>query len=390
MNLGGMVDLGVPLDYLRDELAKLGLDEFRITAVRAKRKGIEGTLVTVTETVSHTHLAHSSVAMHTHTSQSRNYSDIIRIIRTSSLNPNVQELSLNIFGRVAEAEAKIHGVPVEKVHFHEVGAIDSIVDIVGAAICIDYLKPDRVISAPPELGKGLVTCDHGVFPVPAPATAEILKGIPVRLGNADHEATTPTGAAILAALTDEFTGQTEMEITRTGYGIGYRDTAALPNVLRVLLATTSGKTGTEEAMMLECNIDDMNPEHYEYLITKMLEMGADDVYITPILMKKTRPAHKLSVLCKNELAATLTGFILTETSTLGLRQYPVKKSILDRKTALVHTPWGEVRIKQALMDSRVLRSKPEYDDCVKIARTHNLPLQQVMNEVQKEMKKLEE
>ncbi len=390
MNLGAMIDLGVPLNYLRDELAKLGLDEFRITTARAKRKGIEGTLVTVTETTSHTHHTHSSVAMHAHTSQSRNYSDIIQIIRKSSLNENVEKLSLAIFSRVAEAEAKIHGVPIEKVHFHEVGAIDSIVDIVGAAICIDYLKPDRIVSAPPELGKGLVTCDHGIFPVPAPATAEILKGIPVRMGNADHEATTPTGAAILASLTDEFTGQTELEITSTGYGIGYRDTDALPNVLRVLLATSSGKTGTEEATMLECNIDDMNPEHYDYLITKMLEIGADDVFITPIIMKKTRPAHKLSALCKNELVAALTGFILTETSTLGLRQYPVKKSILDRKTAIVHTRWGEVRIKQALMDNKIIKSKPEYDDCVQIARTHNLPLQQVMHEVQEEMKKLEE
>ncbi len=390
MNLGAMLDLGVPLNYLRDELAKLGLDEFKITAARAKRKGIEGTLVTVTETTQHTHHAHSSVSVHAHALQSRNYSDIIHIIRKSSLNEKVKELSLRIFSRVAEAEAKIHGVPVEKVHFHEVGAIDSIVDIVGAAICIDYLKPDRIVSSPPELGKGLVNCDHGVFPVPAPATAEILKGIPVRMGSVDHEATTPTGAAILAALAHEFTAQLELEIINTGYGIGYRDTAALPNVLRVLLATTSGKTSTEEATMLECNIDDMNPEHYAYLITKMLEMGADDVFITPIIMKKTRPAHKLSVLCKNELIAPLTRFIFTETSTLGLRQYPVKKSILDRKTTIVQTPWGEVRIKQGLMDNKIIKSKPEYDDCVQIAQAHNLPLHQVMNEVQKEMKKLEE
>jgi uncharacterized protein (TIGR00299 family) protein len=267
-----------------------------------------------------------------------------------------------------------------------VGAIDSIVDIVGAAICLDFMKPDRILCSTIELGGGFVQCAHGTYPVPAPATAEIIKNIPVRKGSVDYEATTPTGAAILAAIVEQFTDHTEFKILKTGYGIGNKD-ASIPNVLRVFLceSLTADETETVPGVIVECNIDDMNPEFYDYIIDSLFSAGAKDVFITPIIMKKSRPAVKLSVLCTPEDENRVNEVLFRETSTLGVRKYNIDKTMLDRKTEQVETKFGVVRVKSAFFQGVCIKSKPEYEDCIKIARSSGIPVSHVYHEVEKEI-----
>jgi uncharacterized protein (TIGR00299 family) protein len=296
----------------------------------------------------------------------------------------VKERSIKMFTKLAEAEAKIHGKKINEVHFHEVGAIDSIVDIVGAAICIEYLKPDRIMASEVELGGGFVKCEHGTFPVPAPATAEILKGVPVRTGAVKFESTTPTGALILACNVDEFAPMKGMKITRTAYGIGQAD-LDIPNVLRVYMAESLDKDPSPadrvEAWILECNIDDMNPEMYGFVMDTLFDLGADDVFITPISMKKARPASKLSVLCSEDKKEAMVESLLTQTTTLGVRSYRVEKTMLQREFSSLSTPYGEVTIKTGFFKGQKLKAKPEYEDCVRIAKENNIPVNQVYQEI---------
>jgi uncharacterized protein (TIGR00299 family) protein len=296
----------------------------------------------------------------------------------------VKDISLAIFAKVAEAEAKIHNKALDDVHFHEVGAIDSIVDIVGAAICIDQLEPDLIQCSTIELGGGMVQCAHGLYPVPAPATSEIVKNIPVRKGTVNYEATTPTGAAILAACVNEFTDKADFKIIRIGYGIGSKD-AVIPNVLRVYECEVNNdkETQTIPSYIIECNIDDMNPELYDYIIDSLFSAGAKDVFITPIIMKKSRPAVKLSILCTPDAESRINEVLFRETSTIGVRKYLIDKTMLDRKIEQVTTRFGEVRVKSAYYQGVCIKSKPEYDDCTKIARSKNIPISQVYHEVEK-------
>jgi uncharacterized protein (TIGR00299 family) protein len=269
------------------------------------------------------------------------------------------------------------------VHFHEVGAVDSIVDIVGAAICIEYLNPDRIMASEVELGGGFVTCEHGTFPVPAPATMEILTGVPVRSGAVKFESTTPTGALILACNVDEFGPIEGLRIQKTAYGIGQAE-LDIPNVLRVFLAESPGKEEDPEqvkAWILECNIDDMNPEMYGFAMDTLFELGADDVFITPISMKKARPASKLSVLCSAERKQSLIESLLTQTTSLGVRSYEVDKTMLKREFSKLQTSYGEVRIKTGIFRGKKLKSKPEYDDCVRLARENGIPVNQIYQEI---------
>ena len=428
MNLGAMIDLGVDADYLTGELQKLKLDGYEIRISEQQRRGITGTRVEVLLTGDeymhdHDHGHNHSDEYHGHSHghhhspfsiferlkrriipeyyrelerdqehhhhEHRNLNDIERIIRESDLSDKVKTMSMNIFRMVAQAEAKVHGKSLEEVHFHEVGAIDSIVDIVGAAICIDCLAPDRIIASPVEMGGGFVNCAHGTFPVPAPATLEIMKGKPMKLGAVPFETATPTGVAILVALADEFTETPAFVIVKTGYGIGHRDTE-IPNVLRVCLGETNepehhGKCDsiaestmtTVDTTVIECNIDDMNPERYAYVMERLFDAGADDVYLQNIMMKKSRPAVMLSVLCEPEKIPNIEPILFTETSTLGVRRQYMKKTALDRRYGTVHTPWGEVRIKEAFYQGVKLRTKPEYDDCVDIARKHGISIEKV-------------
>ena len=304
------------------------------------------------------------------------------MILSSSLGQAVKEMSIAIFTRVAEAEAHIHNTSLEDVHFHEVGAIDSIVDIVGAAICIQQLAPDMIMGSTVELGGGSVRCAHGIYPVPAPATANILTGIPVKKGTVDYEATTPTGAAILAACVQEFTDRVRFTMQKTGYGIGSKD-AQIPNVLRVFLGTDV-TTGTEQtpSFIIECNIDDMNPEFYDYIIDSLFVAGAMDVFITPIIMKKSRPAVKLSVLCPTDVELQINEVLFKETSTLGVRKYLVEKTMLEREIHVVQTQYGDIRVKSAFYQGISIKAKPEYDDCMKIARDLKIPISQVYRAVE--------
>ncbi len=404
MNLGALIDLGVDIDFLKNELQKIHVGGFEIKVSKAIKKGIEGTKLEVIldseksketskikfnpQNFKMTAGAHNHLLIQSGDNQDRTYTDIKLLIEQSSLNTKVKELSLDMFYRIAVAEGKIHGMPLEEVHFHEVGAVDSIVDIVGAAICIDYLKPDKIISTPPQLGGGFVKCAHGMFPVPAPATAEILKGIPVKTGAINSETTTPTGAAILATLCNSFSEKNEFIPQKIAYGIGHKD-FDIPNVLRVMLAEVSEQIAsweTEKSNLIECNIDDMSPESFGYIMQKLFDAGADDVFFEPIIMKKNRPAQKISVLVKDNLLDTVLSIIFTETTTLGIRVVDCEKKMLHRKWESIESKWGNVRIKYGILNGKIIKAKPEYDDCLKIANEYKLPVSQVLDEINRLIK----
>ena len=370
MNLGALIDLGVPSDFLISELQKLNIDGYEIEISRELKNGISGTRANV-------------VLKHHEHHHHRNVNDIESIIDKSDLNDSIKKMAKSIFHKVAEAEAKVHNKPLDKVHFHEVGAIDSIVDIVGAAICMDYLKPDKVLCTPVQVGGGFIKCAHGTFPVPAPATSEILKDIPIKTGAVDTETTTPTGAAILATVVDRFVHQTELNITKTGYGIGYKD-LEIPNVLRVHICEHNKTSDIqhEKACIIECNLDDSNPETFGYIMEKLFEKGAQDVYLTPIIMKKSRPAVTLSILCHESEIEKMEEIILSETTTLGLRKYWVEKKMLPRETKVIKSKFGNIRVKYSTY-GELIKHKPEYDDCIKAARENNVTLAEVYNEIER-------
>ena len=401
MNLGAMIDLGIGADYLKKELGKLPVHGYTLKVEKDIRKGITGTRVQVIIDEMHIHLQdhehrHQHEHEHEHEHQHEHllgpslhhhhhnsFAEIKQLILSSSLDNRVKDLSIAIFENVARAEGKVHNKPVGDVHFHEVGALDSIVDIVGAAICLNKLGVDSVKCSTVELGGGSVHCAHGLYPVPAPATAEIVKNMPVRKGTVDYEATTPTGAAILAACVNEFTDRTTFRILKAGYGIGSKD-SDIPNVLRVFLCDSSSPDEPEivPSNIIECNIDDMNPEFYDYIIDSLFAAGAKDVYITPIIMKKSRPAVTLSVLCSTDVESRVNEILFRETSTIGVRKYQVEKTMLDRKIENIVTRFGEVRVKSAYYRGECIKSKPEYDDCIKIAREQGIPVNQVYREVE--------
>jgi uncharacterized protein (TIGR00299 family) protein len=381
MNLGAMIDLGVDPKSLVDQLSRLGLPGYEMKITKDQRKGIAGTKVDVViDEIPHDHDKGHNHDHHNH----RNLEDISHIIQASDLSQAVKDRSIMMFRKLAEAEGKIHNQPIEEVHFHEVGAIDSIVDIVGAAICIESIAPDMIMSSAVELGGGFVKCEHGIFPVPAPATAEILAGIPVKSGAAPYEMTTPTGALILACNAVKFGPMQDFRISRTAYGIGNRD-MDIPNVLRVHLAESTGHANgspeTRKALVMECNIDDMNPEMYGYVMEILFGLGADDVFITPVMMKKARPASKLTVLCSPDKKQTITETLLTHTTSLGVRSYEVDKTMLEREFTKIQTKYGEVTVKTAIYRGKHLKSKPEYEDCIRLAKEHGIPVQKIYDEI---------
>jgi len=409
MTIGALLDLGIDQDLFLAELNKIHLNEFEIEIKRGLKKGISGTDFTVHLTHQehsheehtheheddhnhhehthehhhehsheheHTHEHHHTEKPHDH-AHTRNLSDIYTIINRSDLSEYVKIASKKIFLIVAEAEAKIHAKTIDEVHFHEVGAVDSIVDIIGAAICVEMLQIDEIQCSDINLGSGFVYCEHGVFPVPAPATLEILKGVPVYSKNAKKELTTPTGAAILKALCSEFGSLPEFIIEKIGYGLGKRDMET-PNVLRVIIGK---KKSPSTLTMLETNIDNMNPEIYSYLFPKLLDNKALDVFVTPIIMKKNRPANILSVLCNEEMAGQLEEILFTETSTLGIRKYKVEREELQREFKNVTTRYGMITVKYAFRNGKLLKFTPEYEDCRLIAEKTNIPLIQIINEI---------
>jgi len=368
MNLGAMLDLGIELSYLKGELEKLNLGGWELIAEKSQRHGISGTKVTVRQTV-HEH-AH------------RHLSDIQKIINGSLLPDEVKELSMLIFRKIADAEAKVHGIPVDKVHFHEVGAIDSIVDITGAAICFAALKPEAVFVSEIELGSGFVKCDHGSLPVPAPATAEIVRDLPVRTGGVGFEATTPTGAAILSVLGTEFGSTQAVRISRTGYGVGHKDHPEIPNLLRVSLGETVSLSATgHKALLIESNIDDMNPEFYDHVSERLFKAGASDVYFSQIIMKKGRPGVVLKVICETHLEDVMKEIIFRESTTLGIRIFEFRKETLAREFGKINTQYGEMTVKKSFYENVPVSFKPEYEECKRVAAENGIPVKEVYNHV---------
>lgn len=390
MNLAAMIDLGVNPEFLKAELSKLGLDnEFSLEISHDSRKGIHGTRVDVNLVHAHGHLGQTHDHGHHH-HEHRNLKDIEKIINSSGLNDQVKTTSIAIFKRVAEAEAKIHGSTVYEVHFHEVGATDSIIDIVGAAICFHKLEINGIWCSTIELGGGFVNCVHGKMPVPAPATSEILTGKPTTQGTVNKETTTPTGAAILAELVNIFSDSPRMIVQKTAYGIGHRDNE-IPNVLRVQLAKINQecKDGQTKSLptipvrLLQCNIDDMTGEMLGVTLDQLMEDGAMDVHFTPIVMKKNRPATTLSLLCSAEEEDRFKRLIFKHTTTLGIKSTEIEKTILGVSFDKLETPLGSVTMKNAILDGEVIRSKPELEDCRALAKRHGIALSEVYLQIGK-------
>jgi uncharacterized protein (TIGR00299 family) protein len=312
----------------------------------------------------------------------RNLMDIEHIIGSSRLNDNIKEISRGIFRKLAQAEAKIHGRPVEEVHFHEVGAVDSIVDIVGASICIDMLKIDLFQCSPINTGMGFVKCQHGIIPVPGPAALELLKGIPIYSEDINTELVTPTGAAIISYLCSNFGPIPLITMERTGYGAGKKE-LEIPNMLRVIIGEADKKK--DDVYVIECNIDDMNSEFYDYTMKRLFDEGALDVYMTGIIMKKNRPAVKLTVLVLEKDVDALSSIIFSETTTLGIRKYKVEREILERRSVEVDTGFGCVGVKVAYREGKPINYAPEYEDAKKAAMSSGKPIKEIYSMVLKKI-----
>ena len=365
MTLGAMVDLGVPVAWLKEEIGKIPLEGFDITAEKVVRKGITATNLTVSAEEAHHH---------------RHYSHIREMVEKSPFSEKVRETALAIFLRIAEAEAKIHGTTVERVHFHEVGAIDAIVDVVGTALCVEYLGLTRISASRIALGSGFARCAHGRLPVPVPAVLEILKGIPVHGANIPHELVTPTGAGIIATLAESFGAMPEMVIGATGYGSGKREHEASPNLLRVITGSGGGQAAhllRDRVSVVETAIDDMNPELFGHLMERLFSEGALDVCLIPMQMKKGRPGTKLQVVCPEAAQDTLARRILTETTSLGVRHYTVNRTLLKRRAVTVESPFGPVKAKEVTGPDGEVRVVPEYDAAREIALREGVSLRKV-------------
>ena len=361
MTLGALAELGVPVDWLARNLKdQLGLDDFQLTARRVKRCGISAT----------------SVSVEAENGPERDYQAISQMIAQSRLAEPVRRMSLAMFDRLAEAEAKIHECEKARVHFHEVGGVDAIVDMVGTAMGIDYLGIEKVFASPLPLGSGTVTCSHGTLPVPAPATAALLKGVPVYGSQIPFELVTPTGAAIITTLARDFGPVCDMVVENTGYGAGSRDLEARANVLRIITGS-SPDDGADAMVMVETCIDDMNPEIYAYVSDRWFADGARDVYMVPVYMKKGRPGVLLQVLCDSACQQDVMSRILSETSAIGVRYYPVSRRVLERRAVAVSTPYGEIAAKQVKTPEGGWRVAPEYESCRRAAEACNVALRTV-------------
>ncbi|MBU4301480.1 MAG: nickel pincer cofactor biosynthesis protein LarC [Actinobacteria bacterium] len=368
MILGAMVDLGLDLSDLTRVLSSLDLEEFRLEAREVASYGFRATKVDVI-------VPESSLV--------RTFNNIRDLIEYSPLSDTVKAKSLEIFMRLARAESVVHGKPIDQIHFHEVGAVDSILDIVGAAYGFDALGFTDVFSSPLPLGHGMIKTRHGSIPVPVPAVLEILEETPTYSSGIPTETVTPTGAAVIKSLATSFGNAPPMVLEKTGYGAGTRDLGA-PNLLRIITGDPEGfPTGTEElACQISTNIDDMNPEFYDYVIERLLDAGAHDVWLTPIQMKKTRPGTIITVLCSPGNAGTFKRILLEETSTFGLRTVTVMKKAIEREIIDVATSWGHVGVKVGREGSRVTSVSPEFSDCARIAGEHGVPIKEVFQEAQ--------
>ncbi|WP_031513922.1 nickel pincer cofactor biosynthesis protein LarC [Desulfofalx alkaliphila] len=372
MIVGAFLDAGLPFDRLEQELKKLNLTGWQISAQKIKKHGITGTKFSVK--VYHHHCRH-----HHH----RNLQDIEDIIRHSDFDEPIKETALKIFQRLAIAEAKVHGTSINEIHFHEVGAEDSIIDIVAAAIGFHHLKIDKVMASPLTTGTGFVKCAHGTIPVPAPATVELLHGVPYRHGDIAEEMVTPTGAAVLTSLCSEYRTMPEIITQAVGYGAGDRE-LPIPNLLRVHIGEISHASQREQVWVIEASIDDMNPEFISAATEQLLASGALDVYVSQVLMKKGRPGLVIHVLTPGDIREQLGQILLQHTTTIGYRYYPVWRQVLHREKVSVNTAYGSVTVKVAMEGEKIMNIAPEYRQCLELAKTHKVPLKQVYNMALKE------
>jgi len=387
MTIGALLDLGLDLEYLRSELLKMPVNGYRIKSSRVVRANLSAMKfdVDIDGDTGHTQDEHSHA--HPHSGAHRKASEILAMIGSSALNANSKRIATAIFTKLAISEGNVHHVSPEDVQFHEVGAVDSIVDTVGAAIGFDALGFERFICSPINVGGGFIHCQHGVYPVPVPATADLLRGAEIYSKHVSSELVTPTGAAILAAMVDDFRRVDGFSIERIGYGAGNKQFQNFPNCLRLLVGEESsravGRTAPaptddfSDIIVIEANIDDMTPQNFSYVTERLLEAGAFDVCTIPVQMKKGRSGFILQVLSPLNRCDVLSRLIFQETTSIGLRQYAAKRSALERKMVPVETRYGRVMIKVSMQDGKVVSSTPEYEDCARIAREKNVPLKEV-------------
>jgi uncharacterized protein (TIGR00299 family) protein len=362
MILGAILDAGLELERLQEGLRALQLTGYTISATKVKKRGIAGTFVDVKVEGPQ---------------EERRLPDIERIILESALPERVKTLSLKAFRRLAEAEAKVHNIPVEEVHFHEVGAVDAIVDVVGSILGLELLGVEEVYVSPLHLGYGMVKSAHGLLPVPAPATMELIKGVPVYGWDVEAELLTPTGAAILTTLACSFGSPPPFKLEKLGYGAGFWD-LPFPNLLRLCIGEKEAHGYEEDYVtVLEANIDDMNPQWFDHLIERLLEAGALDAYLSPIQMKKGRPGVKLGVIVQEEKLGPVLDAIFRESTTIGVRAYRAKRWKLEREEITVLTQFGEVKVKVARRGGQILNIAPEYEDCRKLAKERGVALKEV-------------
>jgi uncharacterized protein (TIGR00299 family) protein len=365
MTLGALVDAGLSFAALKSELDKLSVREFTLSKRRVEKHGIAGTKIDVNAREGHVH---------------RHLKDVLEIINSSSISASAKEKAGRVFQKLAEAEAKIHGTTIEAVHFHEVGAVDAIVDVVGAIVGLELLGIEAIYASKFRFGSGHTRGAHGAMPVPVPAVVEMTKGFPSERTDIPYELVTPTGAAILTALASNIGETIQLRTESTGYGAGTRDVKQVPNLLRVEIGELVADPRTDFPILLETNIDDMNPEIYGYLIDRLLEAGARDAFLTPVIMKKGRPGIQLTVLADPNKETELTELIFSETTTLGIRRLPVQRHVLERRADTVQTPYGPIRVKIADIGGKQ-RITPEYDDCARIAREKQVPILDVYKAV---------
>ena len=370
MILGSLIDAGLSRRGLREELKKLRIPNVRLKTERVLKAGLAATQVIV----------EGKNEKRTH----RNLIEILRIIERSRVETYVKEKSKEIFRRIARVEGEIHRTPMEEIHFHEVGGLDSIVDIVGSVWGIRQLGIEKIYVSKVNVGGGFVKCEHGILPVPAPATLSLMEGKPIFSSGVERELFTPTGAAILTTLGSGFGSMPPINIERIGCGAGRADLPH-PNLLRLIIGTSESAFGKERVVVIETNIDDMNPQFYDYVMEKLFALKVLEVFVTPILMKKNRPGHLLTVICPSEMLASVTEFLLEETTTIGLRWHEEERAKADREIISHRTKYGRIRFKVSRWEGKVVNLSPEYEDCKRLALEKGVPLKQIFEEVKREV-----
>jgi uncharacterized protein (TIGR00299 family) protein len=376
MILGALLDAGLPLDGLRDALGSLTLDREVVWTERVTRAGVSAIKLRVRGEGPSPDHTHDHEHQHGH-GEHRTLAEIVRLIEGAALSAPAKQRARALYAQLADAEAAIHGTPADKVHLHEVGALDSIIDIVGTVYALEALGVDRIVASPLNVGSGTIGSAHGLYPVPAPATARLLRGAPIYSGPQHGELVTPTGALLITAYADSFGPLPPMRLAHVGYGAGTRDPQDTPNVLRVLIGESDESSPVHRVVVIEAEIDDMNPQIFGTLMSRLLADGALDVYYTSIQMKKNRPGTLLSIIAPPVARERLTALVFRETTTIGVRHSEMDRECLERESLVVETPFGPVRVKIARRHGELMNASPEFEDCARVAAVHSRPVKDV-------------